>query len=87
MAKYLLILLIFCGCSGRAPISSSPTNNPEIKVDLMFEHEGCRVYRVEGNFNNYSLYYTDCNSVHWIESYPCGKTTCTRPRSVPGGNK
>ncbi len=27
------------------PIATTPTNNAEIEVDLLFEHDGCRVYR------------------------------------------
>jgi hypothetical protein len=27
------------------PIATSPTNNAAVEVDLLFEHDGCRVYR------------------------------------------
>lgn len=43
-ALLLGVLLATAGCS-KDPVSSSTTNNPNLSVDLLFEHEGVRVYR------------------------------------------
>src|SRR5262245_43178828 len=40
----LLFLLACAGCVAE-PIGTAATNNAGIPVDLMFEHDGCRVYR------------------------------------------
>ena len=40
----LVALGLLTGCS-KDPVSSESTNNPQVPVELMFEHEGCRIYR------------------------------------------
>lgn len=55
------VLLTFCACSPQGmPISSKPTeNNRTYKVDYLFEHDGCKVYRFADK--GYYVYYTNCN--------------------------
>jgi hypothetical protein len=46
MKKLILLslsLLMFVGCL--APATEVPTSNNNIKVELLFEHEGVKVYR------------------------------------------
>jgi hypothetical protein len=38
----LLVLVAACSVEEQ---SRGETSNPEIKIDFLFEHEGCRVYR------------------------------------------
>jgi len=38
------VALASAGCV-TPPIGTAMTNNPGIQVDLLFEHDGCRVYR------------------------------------------
>ena len=53
-----LLLLLLTGCMTE-PIATAPTNNASIQVDLLFEHDGCRVYR----FRDVSYhYYAQCNT-------------------------
>lgn len=42
-------------------IKTIPTNNPRIKLGLLFEHDGCSIYRfVDGSWTNH--YYIKCNN-------------------------
>lgn len=59
--KYLWVILLV-GCV-KAPNKIDTTNNPEFTVDLLFEHEGCKVYRFQ---DDGSKYFTNCKgSVQW----------------------
>ena len=71
MRKLLIVLCLgLFGCANE-PISRTYTNNNEIHVELLFEHDGCKVYRFyDGGYK----YYTDCRgSVQWTEQH--GKTS------------
>ena len=58
--KYLTFIIIFsliAGCRHEAQ-ESIPLNNSEIKLELLFEHDGCKIYRfIDGN----AVYWTDCS--------------------------
>jgi hypothetical protein len=76
MYKYLLFAIL-CACA-KDPIRTNSTNNPDIAVSLLFEHDGCKVYRFvdEGTYR----YFTNCKgSTSWEES--CGKN-CTKEVGV-----
>ena len=74
------LALSLVGCSKPAEYQAS-TNNPEFKVERLFEHQGCQVYRF---WDNRAVYYVVCDSgksqASWVES--CGKG-CTRQMSTP----
>jgi hypothetical protein len=56
----LLPLLLLAGCTIQHPITRQPAvNNHDYKVEYLFEHEGCKVYRFLDN-DNY-IYFTNCN--------------------------
>lgn len=65
--NYLMVLLLmlflgtlFHSCfSGRPLERTYSDNNEEYKVDYLFEHDGCRVYRFKDK-GNY-VYFTNCN--------------------------
>ena len=75
----LLFVLFATGCEKTAQ-EVHQSSNPQVKVDLLFEHEGVRVYRFE---DDYRLHYYAVPSSgvrvssfsEWTES--CGKN-CTR---------
>ena len=80
MKRTLLLASLFTiGCS-KDPLSSVQTGNPYFKVEFLFEHDGCKVYRfMDMNWR----YFTKCKgSVEWEEN--CGKN-CVRQMSVDGG--
>jgi hypothetical protein len=57
--KVLLAVSIY-SCSSSKPISRlAPENNQSYKVDYLFEHDGCKVYRFydHGHF----VYFTNCS--------------------------
>lgn len=74
MPLAIALSLILFGCHAE-PISNSQTNNPKIKVELLFEHEGCKVYRFE---DGYYRYFSDCRgSIETQYAASCGKN-CTK---------
>lgn len=86
-----LALLALVGCSRRAE-SSAPAGVvvdgvAEFRVERLFTHDGCTVYRFR---DSYERYFTRCDGVaarsdtQWSES--CGKN-CSREVSVSGGAK
>lgn len=50
----------FGACTVQQPISAAPAvNNQDYKVEYLFEHEGCKVYRFRDG--SYYVYFTNCN--------------------------
>jgi hypothetical protein len=41
----LLALTLASAACATEPVATAPTTNAGIQVDLLFEHDGCRVYR------------------------------------------
>lgn len=76
MRKYLAIAatlaaLALSAC-GKDAIEASVTNNPEIDVQRLFDHEGCTVYRF---FDSRPHYYVKCTKTgEVVETYheTCG---------------
>ncbi len=55
-----MLSLSLTGCIVQQPISREPAkNNTDYKVDYLFEHDGCKVYRFWDR--NYFVYFTNCN--------------------------
>lgn len=67
----LYTALALTGCTGRAE-STNSTTNPNYKLERLFEHDGCTVYRF---YDAGSRYYTDCRGSAMWDEY-CGKS-CT----------
>ena len=77
MKKLILALLILSGCV-REGIRKEITNNAEFELTLLFEKDGCKVYRFYDG--GYYRYFTNCKgSVQWNES--CGKS-CTKSMEI-----
>lgn len=62
---FVAVITLFFSCTilrpRQRPVSSvTPNDNQTYKVEYLFEHEGCKVYRFldDGHF----VYYTNCNS-------------------------
>lgn len=76
----LALLTALTGC--HKPAESSSSAGIEFRVDKLFTHDGCTVYRF--NDSGYR-YFAKCEGaatsrMEWSES--CGKN-CTRPVDVP----
>ncbi len=81
-----LTLVVTTVCCLNDPVSTQPTNNAHVPVSLLFEHDGCKVFRfTDGQYARYFALGT-CGdaSVSHVES--CGKN-CSRPVEVPSVNK
>ncbi len=53
-------VLLLASCYYAKPVTTEITNNnKDYKVDYLFEHDGCKVYRFydRGNY----IYFTNCN--------------------------
>jgi hypothetical protein len=56
----LLLLLLATSCMIQHPITREPAqNNHDYKVDYLFEHDGCKVYRFWDR--DYYVYFTNCS--------------------------
>ena len=56
----LMLGIISYSCSSNKPIAVGPSdNNKTYKVDYLFEHDGCKVYRFYDNGRH--VYFTNCN--------------------------
>lgn len=47
-----------CGMMGSPITKKAPDNNPSYRVEYLFEHDGCKVYRFR-DMGNY-VYFTNC---------------------------
>jgi hypothetical protein len=72
-----LSLIVLCSCS-EEPIAISRTNNPAINLQLLFENDGCKVYRF---YDDRAVYYTDCRGeVQSQHIKPAGKAIIIKNR-------
>lgn len=79
----LAIVAAMTGCTKQA--ESSTAAGVEFRVDRLFTHDGCTVYRFRDG--GYARYFSKCDgatssAATWAES--CGKN-CSRPVDVPTG--
>lgn len=74
-----IVSLTLVGCMKPADYQPS-TNNPEFKVERLFEHEGCQAYWF---WDNRAVYYVVCNgkTVQTARPVSCGKG-CSRMETV-----
>jgi hypothetical protein len=63
---WIVFCLFLLGCE-KDPVSKVSTNNPDVAVYLMFEHDGIKVYRFYDNGT--LIYYTDARGkTEWKHS-------------------
>lgn len=78
----LLILALLCASCSK-PEQQRQQVNQNFSVDLLFEHDGCKVYRFYDHGG--ARYYTNCSgSTSYTKS--CGKN-CTYLDGVAGGKQ
>jgi Domain of unknown function (DUF4884) len=73
LAILMVALGVMSGCFAD-PVSRQTTNNKQIDVEFIFEHDGCKAYRFEDGGSE--RYYVDCRNsttVTWDERH--GKVT------------
>jgi hypothetical protein len=78
----VVVAVSMAGCMATAA-AVHKTDNKEFNAELLFTHEGCRIYRFRDGYRE--IYYADCRgpaSTAWSE--PCGKG-CVRPEMVVTG--
>lgn len=83
----LAAMVLLAGCMEAKQAESSAAAGVEFRVDRLFTHDGCTVYRfTDAGYN--SRYFARCDGAvssdaSWSESHQCGKTRCKRPMNVP----
>lgn len=78
IALFAILTLALSSC-GEDPLATKSTDNPNLPVGILFEIDGCKVYRFR-DAGQY-VYFTNCRgSTTAFHSESCGKG-CTR--SVP----
>lgn len=81
-AGFILTAILFTGCLNEGQ-ERQKTSNQEIEVTLLFEKDGCKVYRfVDGGK---SVYWTDCRGkVEYAskKGYKGGSVTRTQNETV-----
>ena len=76
---WILLLSALFGCT-KAPESVNQVNS-EFRVETLFTHEGCTVYRFYDGGEE--RYYTNCQGQTIVEqSYQCGKMRCRRIENI-----
>ena len=82
----ILVLTSLTLSCAKDPVSTQKTNNSDVSIGLLFEHDGCRVYRFmdAGEY----IYYVTCGhgaeaATSWERS--CGKN-CVQHEIVPEAN-
>lgn len=58
LLAFIAIFLISCGILRQPVTTTVPVNNKSYRVDYLFEHEGCKVYRFH-DMGHY-VYFTNC---------------------------
>lgn len=78
----LLGCALLSGCYGEAQ-EVAQTENPNFQVELLFEHEGCRVYRFrDGNLHYYVRCLTGQTETITQTTHSAGKTSYRRDSSI-----
>lgn len=75
-------LLLFSACS-KTPVSTKQSNNPEIKVSILFDFDGCRVYRFVDDGEKYFARCGGNATTSWDETHTTGKTIYTEHHQIP----
>lgn len=71
ISLFLFCCIIICGCA-KQPKETRQTDNPEVPVELLFEHDGYKIYRFYDD-GRYHYYVTPIGST--ITDQSAGKTT------------
>lgn len=83
--KYLILLLMavtVTACLEKKAITAHKTNNPDVPVSLLFEHDGCSVFRfVDAERFHYYVRCATFGKQQTMYEYNCGKT-CIQYESI-----
>ena len=63
---FIVPILFLVGCTAK-PIKTNQTENKEITIDFLFEHEGIKMYRFSDG--GYYRYFTNKGACQWSETH------------------
>lgn len=73
----LLCAFLVIGCAEK-PIRTEVTDNPSVAVDLLMQHDGCKIYRfTDSGHAHYFVKCADAKITSTDITIPNGKTTIT----------
>lgn len=79
MKRLLLPILLALGGCLKAPVAMTGTTNPKMPVDLLFEHDGIKVYRFEDGGR--AIYFTDARgATDWNVTHSSKSSYTTHER-------
>lgn len=73
--RKLFLLALICGLTGceNDPQTTSSTTNPEVSIDLLFEHDDCKVYRF---YDNRFHYFVKCKNAQDVTTINQHSESC-----------
>lgn len=78
---FLFLILFSCA---NDPQATFDLNNSEIRLDLLFEHDGCKVYRFYDN--GQAVYWSDCRghlqTSHYQQTGKTGHTVYVKAINI-----
>ena len=82
--KYLAIAFLALSLNAcyKDPMRTESTDNPEVPVSLLFEKDGCKVYRFYDNRSHYFVKCENSSATISSQSYSCGKSVCVRDEEI-----
>ncbi len=80
MKKIIILAILFAASCRERAMETVRSNNSAVKVELLFEVDGCKVYRF---WDSGYKYFTKCNgSVQWDEHTGSGKNRTTIRKEI-----
>ena len=81
MKKLIIIALLFASCDDRQPQKEVETSNNDYQIQLLFEIDGCKVYRFYDK-SEWRYFANTKGSISSYHSEQSGKTRTTEQHSI-----
>lgn len=81
MTLLVSLAVVVIGCSQPPSIRTDHTNNPKLDVELLAEHDGCRIYRFWGG-EHWVYFVKGGDQTMWGETVSDGETSHEEQRAV-----
>jgi hypothetical protein len=79
----VVLIALLCAACNKVPEETSQTSNPNVKVEKLFTHDGCTVYRFYDGGRDH--YFSKCENAktQTISEQSCGRG-CVRDEVISG---
>ena len=65
------------------PLATSPSSNPDLRVDMLFTHDGCTVYRFRDLSYHYYVRCDNARPTQIVSTLSCNGKGCWNDDSIP----